>query len=220
MSSAFKAPAPGSVEINGTLANGRRTVTEVRLRFNGHDRASPVSISLHDIVYRAGAIHLENEMVARVNLLVFRQKSGTPKMEISLASVKPAAAGDGLWQMCIGKLRGRGGKFFHPAADRAARRPSGHDGFRPGPRLEKPVLHISICHQAERHAGHRSVTAGLLLLAAKQSWFFISNLTSKFRRCDFFYLVISMPHQKHCRFFTFSVGDGLPRPRRQRYFPH
>jgi hypothetical protein len=96
----------GSVEVNGTLTNGLRTVTEVRLRFNREDRTSPVSISLHDIVYRDGAIHLENEMVARVNMLVFRRKSGTPKMEISLASLKPEAAGDGLWQKCMGRLRG------------------------------------------------------------------------------------------------------------------
>ena len=96
----------GSVEIEGIQTNGLLAITEVRLRFNSHDRASPVSISLHDIVYRNGAIHLENEMVARVNMLVFCQKSGIPKMEISLASIKPESAGDGFWQKYIGKLRG------------------------------------------------------------------------------------------------------------------
>jgi hypothetical protein len=96
----------GSVEVVGTQTNGFLTITEVRLRFNRHNRASPISINLHDIVYRNGAIHLENEMVARVNMLVFGRKSGTPKMEISLASLKPETAGDGFWQKCMGNIRG------------------------------------------------------------------------------------------------------------------
>jgi len=96
----------GSVEIEGTLTNGRPTVTEVRLRFNSHDRASPVIIRLHDIVYRQGAIHLENEIIARVNMLTFCHKSGTPKMEISLASVKAGDAGDSLWQNFVGRVKG------------------------------------------------------------------------------------------------------------------
>ena len=82
----------GSVEVDGTLTNGLHTVTEVRLRFESREHDSPVNVSLHDIVYRNGAIHLENEIVARVNMLVFCKKSGLPKMEITLASVKPEAA--------------------------------------------------------------------------------------------------------------------------------
>ena len=96
----------GSVEVEGLLTNGRPTVTEVRLRFNGHDRPSPVSISLHDIVYRAGAIHLENEIVARVNVLDFCRKAGAAKMEMILATVKPKDAGDGLWASIMGRCRG------------------------------------------------------------------------------------------------------------------
>ncbi len=82
----------GSVEIEGTLTNGLPTVIEVRLRFNGHGHTSPVTICLHDIVYRQGAIHLENAVVARINTLVFRQKSGTPQMEVMLASLKRESA--------------------------------------------------------------------------------------------------------------------------------
>jgi len=96
----------GSVEVEGTLTNGQLVVTEVRLRFNSEGRASPVSVTLHDIVYSQGAIHHENELVARVNALTFHQKAGIPKMEISLASVKPEAAGDTLWENCVGGLRG------------------------------------------------------------------------------------------------------------------
>jgi hypothetical protein len=104
----------GSVEVEGTLTNGQPVVTEVRLRFNSEGRASPVSVTLHDIVYYKGAIHLENELVARVNLLTFRQKAGVPKMEISLASVKPEDAGDTLWQNCVGGLRGVVANFLIP----------------------------------------------------------------------------------------------------------
>jgi hypothetical protein len=96
----------GTVEVEGSLTNQRLVIREVRLRFNSPGRASPVCVTLHDIVYRQGAIRLENEMVARVNLLTFRRTDGTPKMEILLDSVKPEAAGDTLWQNGLGRLRG------------------------------------------------------------------------------------------------------------------
>jgi hypothetical protein len=96
----------GSVEIKGTLTDDRITVTEVRLRFNGDDRISPVIIWLHNISYHDGAIHLENELVARVNMLTFNQKSGRPKMEVTLASVKPMAAANSLWQNFLGRVKG------------------------------------------------------------------------------------------------------------------
>lgn len=104
----------GSVEVEGTLTNGGPVVTEVRLRFNSAGHASPVSVTLHDIVYRHGAIQLENELVARVNVLTFRRTDGTPKMEITLASVKPEDAADSLWQNCVGKLRGVVANFLIP----------------------------------------------------------------------------------------------------------
>ncbi|MGB7745985.1 MAG: hypothetical protein WBN75_01690 [Verrucomicrobiia bacterium] len=107
-------PGSGSIEIEGTLTNSEPAVTEVRLRFDNHKHTSPVSISLHDIVYRQGAIHLENEIVARVNTLVFRQKSGTPRMEVILASLKPEDAGDGVWQNFAGRVRGVVANLFIP----------------------------------------------------------------------------------------------------------
>ena len=50
-------------------------VTEMRIRFNTHGHASPVTVDLQDIVLQDGIVHYENEMVARVNTLTFRQKS-------------------------------------------------------------------------------------------------------------------------------------------------
>jgi hypothetical protein len=86
----------------------------VQLRFNRHGHASPVTINLQDIAYRNGAMQAENEMVARVNILIFRRVAGTPKMEVVLASLKPKAAGDGLWQNFVGSLKGATVNLFLP----------------------------------------------------------------------------------------------------------
>ena len=102
------------MEITGTLTNGQRIVTEVRLEFNRHGHASPVSIGLVDISLRDGKVRLENATTARVNALVFRQSSGAPKMEVTLASVKSKDAGDGLWQNFVGGLKGAAVNLFLP----------------------------------------------------------------------------------------------------------
>ena len=104
----------GSVEIEGVFTNGQRMVNLVELRFNRHGHTSPVTINLEDIVYRNGAIHSENEIVARVNSLTFRRSSGTPKMEVGLASLKPKDAGDGIWQNFMGNLKGATANLFLP----------------------------------------------------------------------------------------------------------
>jgi hypothetical protein len=103
----------GSVEIDGALTNGQPVVAEMRLRFNSRGHASPVSISLQDISRRNGEIYFENEMVARVNLLTFRQKS-PPKMEVTLASVKRQDAGNGVWQNFVGDLKGAAANLLLP----------------------------------------------------------------------------------------------------------
>jgi hypothetical protein len=104
----------GSVEIEGTFTNGQRIVNLVRMRFNRHGHASPVTINLADITYRDGAVQLQNEMVARVNSLTFRRATGTPKMEVSLASLKRKNAGNGLWSNLVGNLKGATANLFLP----------------------------------------------------------------------------------------------------------
>lgn len=104
----------GSIEIDGTLTNGRPAVTEMRLRFNSRGHPSPVSVNLQDIVLRDGKIQYENETIARVNTLTFRQAAGPPKMEVTLASVKRKNAGNGLWQNFIGSLKGAAANFLLP----------------------------------------------------------------------------------------------------------
>ena len=87
----------GTVEVEGTVSNNVETVREVRLRFNAHHKTSPVSIALCEIRYHEGEFRRLNEIIARVNTLTFRRGAGPPKMEVTVASVKNKAAGDGLW---------------------------------------------------------------------------------------------------------------------------
>ena len=95
-----------SIEVEGTMTGGVPAVTEVRLRFNGRGRPSPVTIDLHDIRYLDGAVRLRNESVARVNTLIFRKKPGPTKMDITVASVKRKNAGSSFWQNLMGGLKG------------------------------------------------------------------------------------------------------------------
>jgi hypothetical protein len=105
----------GRVDIKGTLAKGRPSVTQVRMQFDRHGRASPVSIILDDIVYRNGAIQHENELIVRVNQLAFYRKSGLPKMAVSLSTIKPADDSDSLWQDFVGRVKGEVANMLIPA---------------------------------------------------------------------------------------------------------
>ena len=104
----------GNVEIEGTFTNGQLVVSMVRLRFNGHGHVSPVTINLLDFAYRNGLVQVENEMVARVNALTFRRVNGTPKMEVTLGSLKRKEAGNGLWSNLVGSLKGATVNLFLP----------------------------------------------------------------------------------------------------------
>ena len=96
----------GQVEVEGTVSNGVQTVTLVRLRFNARGHTSPVSIGLCDIRYEDGRFEHCNEMVVRVNTLIFRRQPGPPKMEVTVASVKKKGAGSNLWQSLKGGVKG------------------------------------------------------------------------------------------------------------------
>ena len=68
-----------------------------------------------------GACRPVNELVARVNTLTFRRMPGRPKMEITIASVKPKSAGDNLWQNFKGSLKGMAVNLLIPPLDIEAR---------------------------------------------------------------------------------------------------
>ena len=93
------------IEVEGTMSAGVPNVREVRLRFNGRGRQSPVSIDLHDVRYVGGAFRDLNETLARVNSLTFRKQPGPPMMEISVASVRRKEAGDSRWESVVGKVK-------------------------------------------------------------------------------------------------------------------
>lgn len=159
----------GSVEVEGTLTNGQSSVTEVRLRFNSHDRASPVIVCLHDIVYRAGSVHLENEVVARVNMLTFRRKSGTPKMEVTLDSVKPKDAADNVWQNFIGRVKGVVANLLIPPLSVPA---DGHQAmmdFGLALATEKVTFTFPFATRLKTIPANRGVTNSTSLLAAAKS---------------------------------------------------
>jgi hypothetical protein len=99
-------PGHGRLEVEGTVNNGVPTVTQVRLRFNAEGQGSPVSIGMSDIRYTAGKYRQVNDVVAKVNSLTFHRNGGTPKMEVSVASVKNKGAGDNLWSNFKASLKG------------------------------------------------------------------------------------------------------------------
>jgi hypothetical protein len=94
------------------MSNAAPVVTEVRLRFNDAGKSSPVTIGLHDFRWVDGAVRAENAVVARVNTLTFKRTPGRPKMEVSVASVKRADAGNGLWQQFVGGVTGLAANLF------------------------------------------------------------------------------------------------------------
>jgi hypothetical protein len=96
----------GTVEVEGTISNNVETIREVRLRFNAQGKTSPVSIGMCEVRYQRGEFRRLNEIVARVNALTFRRRPGPPKMEVTVASVKNKAAGDGVWQDFTASVKG------------------------------------------------------------------------------------------------------------------
>ncbi len=96
----------GAIEVEGVVTNQVPTVQEVRLRFTGRGKPSPVTIGLRDIRYVDGAFRATNELVARVNTLTFQRSTNAPRMAVTVGSVKRKDAGDGLWQKIAGSVTG------------------------------------------------------------------------------------------------------------------
>jgi hypothetical protein len=103
-----------AMEVSGTVNGSSWNVNEVRLRFNARGQPSPVTIELCDVKYSDGDFRQVNEVVAKVNTLTFRRQTGTPKMEVTVASINRKSAGDSLWQSLKGKVEGAAVNFFLP----------------------------------------------------------------------------------------------------------
>ena len=107
-------PGSGVVEVEGTISNSVETVSEVRLRFNAHGKTSPIAIEICDVRYQEGEFRHVDEIIARVNSLTFNRKTGRPRMEVSVASVKRKNAGNSLWQNFKGSVVGMAVNLFIP----------------------------------------------------------------------------------------------------------
>jgi hypothetical protein len=107
-------PGSGVVEVEGTISNKVEIVSEVRLRFNAHGKTSPIAIEICDVRYQEGEFRHVDEIIARVNSLTFNRKTGRPKMEVSVASVKKKNAGNSLWQNFKGSVVGMAVNLFIP----------------------------------------------------------------------------------------------------------
>lgn len=110
----LEGPGSGSVEVEGTISNQVPVVSEIRLRFNARGHSSPVKIGIHDIQFHQGAFVPRNELVARVNTLVFRREPGSPKMHVTVASLNRKDAGNGLWHNLVGGVKGMAVNMFIP----------------------------------------------------------------------------------------------------------
>jgi hypothetical protein len=111
---AVEGQGAATMEVEGTVNDGAWTVGEVRVRFNAHGQASPVTIELCDVKYADGDFRQVNGIVARVNTLTFRRQTGRPKMEVTVASVKEKGAGDSFWQNLKGAVEGEAVNLFLP----------------------------------------------------------------------------------------------------------
>lgn len=105
-------PGAGVIEVEGVITNGLAAVSEVRLRFNARGQASPVSIGLKELRLIDGEVRSLNEHVARVNTLAFRRAPASPRMAVTVASVRRKDAGGGLWNTFTGAVTGLAANMF------------------------------------------------------------------------------------------------------------
>ena len=101
----YEGPGKGWLEVEGRIEGDVKTVTAVRLHFDG-DAASPVTIGLKDVRSVDGVLKFENELVARVNSLEFTRDGTPPRMGVHVGSVKRRGAGDSLLQKLKGQFVG------------------------------------------------------------------------------------------------------------------
>lgn len=103
----------GSIEVSGNIVNGAEVVDNVKVHFNKRGCKSPVRIGLYDVKRASGKFDYDgrcNEMVVRVNTLVFKRSAKRAKMDVVVASVTKAAKKEGLWA----HLKGAVANLFIP----------------------------------------------------------------------------------------------------------
>jgi len=97
----------GVIEVKGEISGSTKTVTEVNMQFNASGHKSPVTIGLYDIKPKDGQYKYENrtnQIVARVNSLIFKKTENTPHMEIIVASISDAGKSEGFFSRVKGAI--------------------------------------------------------------------------------------------------------------------
>lgn len=107
-------PGRGDVLVEGMMENGNPQVKQVTIRFDRDGLPSPVTVDLQDFVWHEGKFSPDNERVACVNSLTFRRSDDTPKMEVSLGSIKAKNAKSNLWRNFWGGLKAVTANLFLP----------------------------------------------------------------------------------------------------------
>jgi hypothetical protein len=95
------------IKLEGEGFGTTQTVTEVSIQFNARGHKSPVTVGLYDIKPRDGKYRYENrsnQIVARVNSLIFRKTEKTPRMGIKVASIAGAAESEGFFSSLKGSI--------------------------------------------------------------------------------------------------------------------
>jgi hypothetical protein len=103
----FEGEGFGCVEIKGTIDGSIETVTEVDIHFNARGQRSCVTIGLYDIKPKDGQYKYENrsnEIVARVNTLIFKKTEKTPRMGIKVASISDSEESEGFFSGIKGAI--------------------------------------------------------------------------------------------------------------------
>jgi uncharacterized protein YdeI (BOF family) len=103
----FEGEGFGRIEVKGTITGSTETVTEVDIHFNARDRKSCVTIGLYDIKPKDEQYKFENrsnEIVARVNTLIFKKTEKTPRMGIKVASISNSEESEGFFSSVKGVI--------------------------------------------------------------------------------------------------------------------
>jgi hypothetical protein len=103
----FDGDGYGIIEVKGEITGSTKAVTEVSLQFNARGHKSPVTIGLYDIKPKDGQYKYENrtnQVVARVNTLIFKKTEKPPHMGIKVASVAKKSGSEGFFSRIKGKI--------------------------------------------------------------------------------------------------------------------
>jgi hypothetical protein len=103
----FDGQGTGLFEVSGTIMDSNETVTEVDVSFNYGGEKSPVSVGLYYVKPVDGKYKYENrynELIARVNKLVFKKTQGDPRLEIVVASVRKKTDEEGAMSNLVGMI--------------------------------------------------------------------------------------------------------------------